>query len=85
MEWSLEQRDSDLALAIANGLGWYWNMGGRIDDTWRWITATLALPEPADPAAKIRALAWAGALGISRDEPRHGLRGRGCRARPHAR
>ncbi len=45
-------------------------MGGRIDDTWRWMTTALALTEPADPARKIRALAWAGALGISRDKAR---------------
>ena len=48
------ERDTDLALAIANGLGWYWNMGGRIDDTWRWMTTAFALPEPADPAANSR-------------------------------
>jgi predicted ATPase/DNA-binding SARP family transcriptional activator len=70
MEWSLAVRNSECAFAIANGLGWDWNMGGRLDDTWRWMTSALALPEPADPAAKIRVLAWAGALGMSRDKAR---------------
>ena len=64
MEWSLEAGDSDLALAITNGLGWYWNMGGRIDDTWRWMTPALALPNRPIRAPRSRALAWAGAIGM---------------------
>ncbi len=70
MEWALEIENSDVALALANGLGWFWHMGGRLDETWRWMTAALALPEPSHAAHKVRPLAWAGVLGIPRDKDR---------------
>ena len=70
MEWAVESGDADIACAIAGGLGWFWNMGGRIDDTWRWITAALSLGEPALPSRRIRALGWAGLVGIVHDSER---------------
>ena len=69
MEWTLESADPDTALAIAGGLGWFWNMGGRIDDCWRWLTAALALSPAATPR-RVRALTWAGTVGVSRDRGR---------------
>ena len=56
MEWAVESGDADIACAIAGGLGWFWNMGGRIDDTWRWITdralaRRAGRSRPADPRA----------------------------------
>ena len=81
MEWAVESGDADIACAIAGGLGWFWNMGGRIDDTWRWITAALSLGEPTRPIRRIRALAWAGLVGIAHDrDPRDGIQRRGRRA-----
>jgi predicted ATPase/DNA-binding SARP family transcriptional activator len=70
MEWALDAGDADLALAITGGLGWYWNMGGRVDDTWRWLCASLMLGEPQVPTRRIRALAWAGAVGMVQDANR---------------
>ena len=70
MEWAVESGDADIACAIAGGLGWFWNMGGRIDDTWRWITAALSLGEPTRPTRRIRALGWAGLVGIVHDSER---------------
>ena len=70
MEWAVESGDADIACAIAGGLGWFWNMGGRIDDTWRWITAALSLGEPTRPSRRIRALAWGGLVGIVHDSER---------------
>jgi predicted ATPase/DNA-binding SARP family transcriptional activator len=70
MEWAIRSGDADVACAIAGGLGWYWNMGGRIDDTWRWMTAALALGEPNVPSRRVLALAWAGVVGIMHDSER---------------
>ena len=70
MEWAVESGDADIACAIAGGLGWFWNMGGRIDDTWRWITAALSLGEPTRPSRRIRALAWGGLVGMVHDSER---------------
>ncbi len=70
MEWAVESGDADIACAIAAGLGWFWNMGGRIDDTWRWITAALSLGEPTRPSRRIRALAWGGLVGMAYDSER---------------
>ena len=70
MEWAVESGDADIVCAIAGGLGWFWNMGGRIDDTWRWITAALTLGEPARPSRRIRALGWGGLVGIVHDSER---------------
>ena len=81
MEWAVESGDADIACAIAGGLGWFWNMGGRIDDTWRWITAALSLGEPTRPSRRIRALAWGGLVGIVHDSDAcDGIRRRGRRA-----
>ncbi len=70
MEWAIACSDADIACAIAGGLGWYWNMGGRIDDGWRWIHAALALGEPEMPSRRVFALAWAGTVGIAHDSER---------------
>ena len=70
MEWAVESGDADIACAIAGGLGWFWNMGGRIDDTWRWITAALSLGEPTRPSRRIRVLGWGGLVGIVHDSER---------------
>ena len=45
-------------------------MGGRIDDTWRWITAALSLGEPTRPSRRIRALGWGGLVGMVHDSER---------------
>ena len=70
MEWAVESGDADIACAIAGGLGWFWNMGGRIDDTWRWITAALSLGEPTLPSRRIRVLGWGGLVGMVHDSER---------------
>ncbi len=70
MEWAVRTGDADVACAIAGGLGWFWNMGGRIDDTWRWITSALSLGEPTQPSRRVRALGWAGLVGIVHDSER---------------
>jgi predicted ATPase len=70
MEWAIGRGDADAACAIVGGLGWYWNMGGRVDDTWRWIVAALSLGEPNVPSRRVLALAWAGRIGIAHDSER---------------
>jgi predicted ATPase len=70
MEWAAESGDADIACAIAGGLGWFWNMGGRIDDAWRWIGVALSLGEPTRPIRRIRALEWGGLVGIAHDSER---------------
>jgi predicted ATPase/DNA-binding SARP family transcriptional activator len=70
IEWAIASGEADIACAIAGGLGWYWNMGGRIDETWQWIEAALSLGEPAVPNRRVRALAWAGVVGIAYDSER---------------
>jgi predicted ATPase/DNA-binding SARP family transcriptional activator len=70
MEWAIDHGDADLACAIAGGLGWYWNMGGRLDDTWGWMKAALSLGEPSVPTRHVLALAWAGLVGVVHDSER---------------
>ena len=67
MEWAIAAGDADVACALGGGLGWNWNMGGRIDDTWRWLVAAVSLGEPEVPARRVRALAWAGMVGVAYD------------------
>ncbi len=67
MEWAIAAGDADVACALGGGLGWNWNMGGRIDDTWRWLAAAVSLGEPEVPARRVRALAWAGMVGVAYD------------------
>ncbi|MGH3189417.1 MAG: hypothetical protein ACRDOL_19530 [Streptosporangiaceae bacterium] len=43
MESALATGDADTSLGIVCGLGWFWSMGGVVDDCWRWLTAGLAL------------------------------------------
>jgi len=64
MESALGSGDGDTALAIACGLLWFWDRGGVIDDLWRWLTAALALKQPAS-AQRVRALAIAEHLGLA--------------------
>jgi predicted ATPase len=66
-EWAIATGDADLACALTTGLGWFWNMGGRLDDTWRWLTEAVALGPTEDPTRRVRALAWAGSVGIVPD------------------
>ena len=60
MASALALGDPDAALGIAWGIGWFWATGGAISagDCWRWLTASLALPQPAT-ARRVRALAGA--------------------------
>ena len=56
--------DGDTALAIACGLLWFWDRGGVIDDLWPWLTAALAVKQPAT-AQRVRALAIAEHLALA--------------------
>lgn len=67
MESALAAGDSDASLGIACGIGWFWAMGGAIgsvEDCWRWLTASLALPQPAT-ARRVRGLALAEQLALA--------------------
>ncbi|MFZ0187096.1 MAG: BTAD domain-containing putative transcriptional regulator [Streptosporangiaceae bacterium] len=64
MEWALGSADQSTALAIVTGLGWFWSMGGVVDDCWQWFTASLALGQPAT-AQRVRALAFCGQLAVA--------------------
>ncbi|MFC5749614.1 BTAD domain-containing putative transcriptional regulator [Actinomadura rugatobispora] len=50
--------DADLALALVNGLAWYWYLRGRFGEATRSLDAALAVPGPADPVARAEAVAW---------------------------
>jgi predicted ATPase/DNA-binding SARP family transcriptional activator len=72
MESALAAGDPDAALGIAWGIGWFWATGGAIGsvgDCWRWLIASLALPQPTT-ARRVRALAGAElvALAQGRDD-----------------
>ncbi len=61
MDSALAAGDSEASLGIAEGIGWFWACGGAIgsvEDSWRWLTASLALPQSAT-ARRVRALAAA--------------------------
>jgi predicted ATPase/DNA-binding SARP family transcriptional activator len=67
MESALAAGDSDASLGIACGIGWFWSMGGAIgsvEDCWRWLTASLALRQPAT-ARRVRVLALAEQLALA--------------------
>jgi predicted ATPase/DNA-binding SARP family transcriptional activator len=68
---ALAAGDPDASLGIAWGIGWFWATGGAISagDCWQWLTASLALPQPAT-ARRVRALAGAElvALAQGRDD-----------------
>jgi predicted ATPase/DNA-binding SARP family transcriptional activator len=69
---ALTAGDPDASLGIAWGIGWFWAAGGAIGsagDCWQWLTASLALPQPAT-ARRVRALAGAElvALAQGRDD-----------------
>ena len=66
MESALDSGNADTALAIVCGLGWFWNIGGVIDDWWRWLTASLNLAR-APSARRVRALTAAGQLAFIKD------------------
>jgi predicted ATPase/DNA-binding SARP family transcriptional activator/tetratricopeptide (TPR) repeat protein len=67
MEAALAAGDPDASLGIAWGIGWFWATGGAIGspgDCWQWLTASLALPQPAT-ARRVRALAGAELLALA--------------------
>ncbi len=64
METALGSGDGDTAQAIACGLLWYWDRGGVIDDLWKWLTAALALGQPAT-AQRVQTLAIAEHLALA--------------------
>ena len=67
MESALAAGDPDASLAIACGIGWFWATGGAIgsfEDCWRWVTSSLALPQPTT-ARRVRALAFAEQLALA--------------------
>ena len=64
MEAALNSGDGDTAQAIACGLLWFWDRGGVIDDLWPWLTAALAVSQPAT-AQRVRALAIAEHLALA--------------------
>jgi tetratricopeptide (TPR) repeat protein len=70
MEWAIATRDADVACALGAGLGWNWNMGGRIEDTWKWLSAAVSLGPTTVPARRVRVLAWAGMVGVGYDDDR---------------
>lgn len=62
--------DADTALAIACGLGWFWNMGGAVDDCWDWLTASLSLAGGRRTAHRARALTFTEQLALIKDRSR---------------
>ncbi len=49
------------------GIGWFWATGGAIgsfEDCWRWLTASLALPQPVT-GRRVRALAFAEQIALA--------------------
>src|SRR5215470_17259091 len=67
MEAALAAGDADTSLAIIGGIGWFWAMAGMIgsvEDCWRWVTASLALPYPAT-ARRVWALTVAELLALA--------------------
>ena len=67
MESALGAGDADTALAMACGLGWFWNMGGAVDDCWDWLTASLSLARGRRTAHRVRALALTEQLALIKD------------------
>jgi predicted ATPase/DNA-binding SARP family transcriptional activator/tetratricopeptide (TPR) repeat protein len=67
MESALGAADADAALAMACGLGWFWNMGGAVDDCWDWLTASLSLAGGRRTAHRVRALALTEQLALIKD------------------
>ena len=67
MESALGAGDADTALAMACGLGWFWNMGGAVDDCWDWLTAGLSLAGGRRTAHRARALAITEQLALIKD------------------
>jgi predicted ATPase/DNA-binding SARP family transcriptional activator len=63
----LSAGDAETALAIACGLGWFWHMGGAVDDCWDWLTASLSLAGGRRTAHRARALAITEQLALIKD------------------
>jgi tetratricopeptide (TPR) repeat protein len=67
MESALAAGDPDTSLATAWGIFWFWASGGAVgsvEDCWRWLTASLTLPQLAT-ARRVRALAAAEQLALA--------------------
>jgi predicted ATPase len=66
MESALAVGDFATALGIACGITWFWAMGGTIgcEECWHWLTASLALPQPATER-RVRGLTAAEQLALA--------------------
>jgi predicted ATPase/DNA-binding SARP family transcriptional activator len=70
MESALAARDPEASLGIAWGIGWFWASGGAIgsvEDCWRWLTASLALPQSVT-GRRVRALAGAELVALAQGQ-----------------
>jgi predicted ATPase/DNA-binding SARP family transcriptional activator/tetratricopeptide (TPR) repeat protein len=57
-EYALDDGDTDVALTIAGGLGWYWWLTGRAHEGLRWLDRALSDPNGGDLEVRAWALTW---------------------------
>lgn len=68
LEWALSQHKSEVADAIAAGLGWFWYVRGRLTEGLAGVARVLDAPLSAPDAHRRRLLVPAGALAWNRGD-----------------
>jgi non-specific serine/threonine protein kinase len=62
LRWSEQAQDAELALALANGLYWFWYVRGHLSEGRHWYRVALALGNQAPSSARAQALLSAGKM-----------------------
>ena len=71
MAWTIDRQQTTLALRYIVGLWRYWRQLGELTEGSRWANAALAVPGPAAPSLRAKALCAAAALALPQaDHPR---------------
>lgn len=66
LSWSLEEPGrAAIALRISGAMGWFWDIGGHMEEGWRWLRESLEKASDAPDGARAAALNGAGYISMN--------------------
>jgi non-specific serine/threonine protein kinase len=69
LRWQIDHGEPEMALQLAAALGYFWWAGGHVTEGCSWLEEALRQAPSTDPAMRIRALLWLGAMLTLGGEP----------------
>jgi ATP/maltotriose-dependent transcriptional regulator MalT len=64
LTWALDREEAETAMRLVGLLAELWLVRGYVDEGQTWLERALAARGPASPSSRVRALRWAGIVGL---------------------